>query len=147
MQAHVSTLSIAGHLCPFVNPRRSSFGRCFHPSSQSRWQQQQNKKVPVFASGPTDVFTLGQSIFEAGSQTLQRFGRQFEPRPPGFPGGGNLVLTLHALPHQNALSSHEMCLWLGKMLRRAFNCDSNTFSVYQGNCRTPFIVQDFSLSS
>ena len=39
------------------------------------------------ASNNRDIFSLGQSIFEVGTQTLQKLGRQFEERPEGFPEG------------------------------------------------------------
>ena len=38
-------------------------------------------------SEPSDLFSIGQSLFDVGAQTLQKVGRQFEARPAGFPPG------------------------------------------------------------
>lgn len=58
----------------------------------------------VSATTSDDLLSLGQTLLSAGSQTLEKLGRQFRPLPQGFPKGANL-LAEWALP----------CSMLGEM--------------------------------
>jgi hypothetical protein len=43
--------------------------------------------VSAKATAQNDIFSIGQNILQAGTQTLQKLGKQFEAPPPGFPPG------------------------------------------------------------
>ena len=77
--SHLFAIGAQEVLCA-VHPSHLSSRRGAHAD-----RMRERCQAQAAASG--DLFSLGQNILSAGTQTLERFSRQFQPLPEGFPPG------------------------------------------------------------
>ena len=77
--SHLVAIGAQEGLCT-VHPSNSSSRRGAHADRM-------RERCHAQAAASEDLFSLGQNILSAGTQTLERFSRQFQPLPEGFPPG------------------------------------------------------------